>query len=156
MQHMGRKYHIGNIAKMLDVSQRTIRYYEELGLIAAERTEGGFREFDENQVEKLRMILSLKELGMSLEEINKLIHLRQHGATGAEVTPLLLEHLKERAAEFENKIEKYKQGVAELKSAIEIISGCTRCKNPAEEVSCEKCVDERTHHHVPPLMKTLL
>lgn len=149
-------YQIGNIAKMLGVSPRTIRYYEELELITADRSEGGFRLFSEAQVEKLKVILTLKELGLSLEEINKFVHLRRPGATGAEITPPLIEYLTNKIKEFEDKIEKYKKGLAELKNVVSVMENCTECKNPAQQKGCERCVDELTHHHVPPLMKTLL
>ena len=62
---------ISRAALELGVSARTLRYYEELGLLVPSgRTSGGERRYTEADLEQLRRILSLKEvLGMNLEEI---------------------------------------------------------------------------------------
>ncbi len=147
---------IGDIAKTLNISQRTVRYYEELGLIAADRSNGGYRIFSDAQVERLRIILSLKEIGMPLEEIKQLLQVRQHGVTGCEAAPKVVEYLKETAGKLKNTIDKYQATVKELEAVINIMENCKACNSKPEEAVCEKCVDVRTDHHVPPLMKTLL
>lgn len=149
-------YKIGDVAKNLNISQRTVRYYEELGLIATERSSGGYRVYNEAQIERLKTILALKEIGMPLEEISHLIHLRQQGATGSQTAPELLEYLKIKVDKLKNSIEKYSAWVKELEEVIKIVDNCKGCNNPTEEKRCEKCVDIRTDHHVPGLMKTLL
>ena len=151
-----KNYQIGDVAKMLGISQRTVRYYEELELIAAERTPGGYRVFGEAQVEKLRTILALKEIGMPLEEISKLIHLRQHGTIGSETAPKLLSYLKDKTEEMKGTVKKYNTLIRELEAVMKIIDNCKACKNITEGSVCERCVDSRTDHHVPPLMRTLL
>lgn len=149
-------YLIGDMAKRLGISGRTIRYYEELGLIASERSSGGFRIFNSSQFEKLHMILALKDLGMPLEEIGKFLQLRQHGTIGADVAPPLLASMKAKAVEFKKTIEKYKAVVKDLEEAIDIIENCKTCHNITQENSCEECIEKRTDNHVPPLMKALL
>ena len=60
--------HIGKLARQAGTTTRTVRYYEEMGLIRPERrTSGGFRCHAEEQLGRLQMILSLKELGFDLE-----------------------------------------------------------------------------------------
>lgn len=147
---------IGDIAKRLNISQRTVRYYEELGLIAAERSTGGYRVFNDTQVERLKIIISLKDIGMPLDEIKQLLQLRQHGATGCEAAPKILDCLHAKVDSMKATIKKYNSTIKELEDVIDLVENCKVCKNKAEEATCEKCVDDRTHHHVPPLMKTLL
>jgi DNA-binding transcriptional MerR regulator len=66
-------YLIGDLARLAEVSPRTIRYYEEIGLLAAARRfSGGRRSFDADALERLRFIGRLKRLGLSLEEIRHL------------------------------------------------------------------------------------
>lgn len=147
---------IGDVAKRLNISQRTVRYYEELGLITTERTQSGYRVFNESQMEKLKTILALKEIGMPLEEISRLLHLKRHGAAGSETAPQILGYLKAKIAELKNTVKKYNLLIGELEQVIKIVENCRECNNQTTELVCEKCVDKRTHHHVPPLMKTLL
>jgi DNA-binding transcriptional MerR regulator len=61
---------IGELAERLDVSARTIRYYEGLGLIKPARRKGkGYRYFDNQALERMIRIQELKRLGLSLDEI---------------------------------------------------------------------------------------
>jgi len=151
-----KEYLVGDIAKRLNVSARTVRYYEELGLISSERSQCGYRIFNETQIERLKTILALKEIGMPLEEISHLLHLRQHGVTGSESAPKLLEYLRLKYKEMNNVAEKYNTLLKELSSVIKIVEDCKACNNTTEETTCERCVDKRTHHHTPALLKTLL
>jgi DNA-binding transcriptional MerR regulator len=64
---------IGSLARQAGVSTRTVRYYEEIGLLrTARRYAGGRRVFDADALERLRFIGRLKRLGFSLEEIAEL------------------------------------------------------------------------------------
>lgn len=69
----GSSYPIGSLAREAGVSTRTIRYYEEIGLLkTARRYAGGRRVFQSDALERLLFIGRLKRLGFSLEEINDL------------------------------------------------------------------------------------
>lgn len=71
---LGRTMHIGELAERTGLSLRTIRHYDEVGLLpASARTEGGFRVFTEDDVERLMHIKAMKPLGFSLEEITELL-----------------------------------------------------------------------------------
>ena len=67
--------HIGDVACVTGLTQRTIRYYEELGLLPApERTQGDFRLFTVRDVRRLSEITRLKELlGLTLAEIKEIV-----------------------------------------------------------------------------------
>ncbi|MDT3441326.1 MULTISPECIES: MerR family transcriptional regulator [unclassified Pseudofrankia] len=70
-------YQIGDVAERVDLSLRTVRYYEEAGLLMpAGRTAGGFRLYDEDTVERLFLIKMMKPLGFTLEEMRSLLTLR--------------------------------------------------------------------------------
>ncbi|MFI7495027.1 MerR family transcriptional regulator [Kocuria sp. M4R2S49] len=66
---------IGELAERTGLSQRTIRHYDEVGLLPASRTEGGFRVYTERDVERLTHIKRMKPLGFSLEEMAELLDL---------------------------------------------------------------------------------
>ena len=63
---------IGELAEKVDVTPRTIRYYEELGLLdrSASRTKGTHRLYDESDVQRMRELIRLRDLlGLSLDEL---------------------------------------------------------------------------------------
>ena len=60
---------IGKMAADLGISTRTIRYYEEKGLIKARRSENGYRLYNRHDRRRLQLILRGKHFGMSLEQI---------------------------------------------------------------------------------------
>ena len=67
---------IGEVAELTGTTPRTIRYYEEIGLLpgASARAPGAHRVYDESDVERLRELVRLKELlGLSLEELRELV-----------------------------------------------------------------------------------
>jgi MerR family transcriptional regulator, repressor of the yfmOP operon len=71
-----RRLRIGEVAELTGTTPRTIRYYEEVGLlpVAPGRERGAHRLYEPEDVERLRELLSLKELlGLSLEELRELV-----------------------------------------------------------------------------------
>lgn len=71
-------YQIGEVAERLGLSLRTVRYYEEVGLVRpAERSPGGFRLYDDDAIERLALIKQMKPLEFSLDETRELLELRE-------------------------------------------------------------------------------
>lgn len=67
-------HQIGAVADAVGLSLRTIRYYEEIGLVTPSgRTDGGFRLYTDADIERLRLVKALKPVGMSLETMGKLL-----------------------------------------------------------------------------------
>lgn len=88
---------IGEVAERIGLSLRTIRHYEEVGLaVPSARSEGGFRLYVEDDVERLRVIMQMKPLGFSLEEMRELLGLLD---AGPDADPARLAHFREQAAE---------------------------------------------------------
>src|SRR6266516_72973 len=71
---------IGELAARVGASPDTIRYYEQLGLIAApERSEAGYRLYSDAELRRLQFIRKAKLLGLSLEEIKGLLGIAEQG-----------------------------------------------------------------------------
>lgn len=67
-------FQIGEVAESLGLSLRTIRYYEEIGLVTPSgRTDGGFRLYTDADVERLGLVKALKPVGLTLETMRELI-----------------------------------------------------------------------------------
>ncbi len=72
-QKRSKSVQIGVLAKQLGITTRTIRYYEEIGLMGkTERIGGGTRTYNKDDILRLKFILKLKGLGISLKEIHEL------------------------------------------------------------------------------------
>jgi DNA-binding transcriptional MerR regulator len=70
-------HQIGEVAQRVGLSLRTVRYYEEVGLISPERrSEGGFRLYTEENISRLLTIMQMKPLGFSVEEMRELLDAR--------------------------------------------------------------------------------
>ena len=68
--------HIGELAERTGLSLRTIRHYDDVGLLpATARTDGGFRVFSEDDFERLMVIKQMKPLGFSLDEMAEILAL---------------------------------------------------------------------------------
>jgi DNA-binding transcriptional MerR regulator len=68
---------IGEVAERVGLSLRTVRYYEEQGLLTPEsRTSGGFRLFSDEQVRRLALIKQMKPIGFTIQEMRALLDAR--------------------------------------------------------------------------------
>jgi len=68
---------IGELSKHTGFQVETLRYYEKQGLLAPiSRTEGGYREYNQESLKQLRFIKQAKSVGFSLNEISELLTLR--------------------------------------------------------------------------------
>ncbi|MCW8858151.1 MAG: MerR family transcriptional regulator [Deltaproteobacteria bacterium] len=97
---------IGELAKKLGITTRTIRYYEEIGLMGApERLGGGTRTYSREDVLRLKFILKLKELGITLKEMQELAeNFDTNQQAFGKITPKLLEILDAHIGKVDQKI----------------------------------------------------
>ena len=87
--------HIGEAVRRSGMAAKTIRFYEEAGLIApAPRTGSGYREFGDDDVRRLQFIHRARDLGFSVEEVGRLLSLwSDRERASAHVKQLALEHV---------------------------------------------------------------
>jgi len=98
-------YAIGELSRLVGLSQRTIRYYEEIGLLhSVRRIENGKRVFTDGDVRRLKFINRLKVLGLSLAEMVDLEKIYRKQRNNREILPKLLEILDERAEQIDDRI----------------------------------------------------
>ncbi|RCJ25809.1 heavy metal-responsive transcriptional regulator [Nostoc sp. ATCC 43529] len=96
---------IGVVAKESRVPIKTIRYYEELGLLKSSgRTEGGFRLFNTDVLTRLHFIKRAQSLGLTLAEIKEFLNVHDEGE-------LPCEHIKTK---LENKVEAIDEQIQQL------------------------------------------
>jgi DNA-binding transcriptional MerR regulator len=92
---------IGELAERAGTSTRSLRYYEQHGLLPARRTTNGYREYDESDLRLVREIRSLLEVGFNLEETRPFVEcLRSGRPTGTEC-PASIEALGRKIADLD-------------------------------------------------------
>ncbi len=88
---------IGEVADRTGLSLRTIRHYEEVGLVVpSARTKGGFRLYTAADVDRLMVIRRMKPLDFSLEEMRDLLSITDRLASGEPLPDAERERLRER------------------------------------------------------------
>ena len=94
------------LADRVGVSTRTIRYYEEIGLLrSVKRAEGGKRVYTDLDVQRLKFIKRLKHLGLTLSEMHELQRLYEFHGTNKGVLLRLLELLDNHGGKIDERIQ---------------------------------------------------
>jgi DNA-binding transcriptional MerR regulator len=120
-----RSLRIGDVARILDTTPRTIRYYEEIGLLgeAPARPSGQHRLYTEAEVERIREVMRLKELlGVSLEELKTLL-------TAEEARAEVRAQLQREDVDPERRRELLMQALGHIERQLELV------RRRAEELS---------------------
>lgn len=103
---------IGEVAERTQLSLRTLRHYDEVGLVPpSARSEGGFRLYTETDVERLNHVRRITPLGFSLEETAEILKLLE-----GEGSAITLDEVLERAQKAREKMAR------KLRQADELIS----------------------------------
>lgn len=137
MEKEKRLIKIGDLAKKARVTVRTVRYYEELGLInPSDNSPGGFRLYTEDDLRRLLFIKRFKNLDFPLEEIQQLTIVKDADFSRAERIALSLFLLQKQLEQVENKINEYKEIKEEIENAIELLHECSSCTFPICEPDC--------------------
>jgi MerR family copper efflux transcriptional regulator len=85
---------IGDVARLSGLPAKTIRYYEEIGLIRPQRSANGYRSFRDSDLHKLAFLGRARALGFSIEDCRSLLELYEdkHRAS-ADVKAIAMDHL---------------------------------------------------------------
>jgi MerR family transcriptional regulator, thiopeptide resistance regulator len=111
---------VGDLAKQTGVSVRTLHYYDEIGLLSpSHRTEAGYRLYSEKDIIRLQQIVSLRQIGFSLEEIRDC--LEQPSFSFDRVIQLHTIRLREQIA-LSQKLLKRLEAIAQTVSSMETLS----------------------------------
>ena len=92
---------IGELAERAGTSTRTLRYYEEHGLVRADRTANGYRRYDESELRVVEEIRALLGVGFGLDDIRPFVACLRAGNTAGHVCPDSVAVLRRKLAEVE-------------------------------------------------------
>ncbi len=131
----------GDMARLGRSTLRTVRFYEEAGLLKVARHEGGHRLFSETELHKLRLASDLREAGLSLSDIKTLFELKARCGSAEEASARLADHLAARIDAMQEKIALLRRLREELASTVAVIQECGSCDDqrtfPARCCDCE-------------------
>ncbi len=125
------KLRIGELAAEFGLNPKTIRYYEQIGLLPApRRTPSGYRLYDDSDRQRLWFIGKAKAIGLTLEEIREILELRQNGVQQCEHVLAMLDWKLAAVDEQLRALEDFRQELLTLRQeATETISNdATVCR----------------------------
>jgi len=150
---------IGDFAARADVSVRAIRYYEELGLLKpAGHSSGGFRLYGAEHLKRIQVINFLKESGLSLTEVRKIILAKKPSGGDKETVAYLVKALGEKLRLVEARIDRLNRTKAELTAALRILRSCEVCEHKVllDAIQCSECTSLKPREAVPNTFEVIL
>ena len=117
---------IGELADQAGVTVKTVRYYEDIGVLASPgRTPSGYRDYDTGALDRLAFVRTAQSVGLTLGEIREIVALRDRGETPCEHVAELIER---RATEIEQRVVALQALQGELRQ----LAYRARSLNPAD------------------------
>lgn len=145
----------GDLARQCETTVRTVRFYEEAGVLCPEtRSEGGHRLFGEADLQKLQLIMDLREAGLSLNDIRGLFELKKACSSPAEASEAMSGVLEQQIEEMQRKIAVLRRLREELASTVAIIEECRTCDSREFPKQCGDC-DVMNRPDLPRAMRLL-
>lgn len=131
----------GDMARITNTTLRTVRFYEEAGILRpARRTEGGHRLFVREELERLRLVSDMREAGLSLDDIRSLLELQSKARTGGEAARAASASLKEILASLRSKLEVLQRLSGDLERTVRHAEACLGCeKTELFPHRCNEC-----------------
>ncbi|MDD5275107.1 MAG: MerR family transcriptional regulator [Methylovulum sp.] len=130
---------IGELAEELGTTPRTIRLYEELGLIAPDRTEGGTRLYARKDLKRMAIALQLGRVGIELESVQKLACTREQYVSGKDASTAMQPILHDLRSRIRGLLDDLEELDRDLERADMLIRQCGSCQNRPNRKDCPDC-----------------
>jgi MerR family transcriptional regulator, copper efflux regulator len=137
---MDTKLTIGNVARRTGLTSKTIRFYEDEGLVPRpSRTDSGYRVYSEADVQRLQLVRRARLLGLDLSEVKDLVE-QAFSADCASFGHQLVETIDRQRAEVERRIAELQAMKTELDTLEQHVVHCCEGCSPTELASqCGYC-----------------
>ncbi|MCK6529294.1 MerR family transcriptional regulator [Myxococcota bacterium] len=130
----------GDLARLTRNTVRTVRFYEERGLLVpSARSSGGHRLYTEDQVKLLEWISALRDAGIPLGTMSRIIELRRSDEDRHRVAREIRELLGRELAELQRRVEVIQTVQDELTASARLFAVCAACKSDGYDDECESC-----------------
>lgn len=132
-------YKIGEIAERLGTTTRTLRFYEEQGLVEPSRSAKGTRRYSADDLARFEAVLRLAALNIPLKDIRALADARPGCATGDEASRRVAGLLNALEREIEEKLRLYRSLQQDVGRARDLVVQCFGCRRPPTRRDCATC-----------------
>ena len=148
---------VGELAKAVGKTVRAMHLYEELGLLEPRaRSEGGFRLYGPEAVDRIHWIVKLQAIGFTLSEIQGFVANFQDAGSGREATARVRALFTEKQAQIRDQIMQLQVIENDLSEALTYLDSCQSCSDDYAPHACGDC-DHHGHQRggAPPLFAGL-
>jgi DNA-binding transcriptional MerR regulator len=130
----------GEMARRSNNTLRTVRFYEEEGILRpVRRTEGGHRLFDRRELERLMLVTDMRAAGLSLDEIKQILEIKQRATSGSDAAKQATEILSRRIDELRDKLGVLARLQEDLTKTADVMSACIECDDGRFPNQCDSC-----------------
>lgn len=147
---------IGDFARLAGTNLRTLRYYEELGLLRPpKRSPGGFRYFRRADLNRINAIRGLQELGLSLERIKDLLDMCGERGDRLKFMAGVRKALEEETRLLRENMARLEEQSGKVQTALKKLEDCQPCTHMPEAANnfCEPC--QHTGRPLPEFLSAL-
>ena len=124
---------IQEFSRLSCLSAKTIRYYEAIGVLPSpQRTQNGYRDYSEKDLERARFVAGIRSLDLSLNEIMELLAMRDRREAPCRT---LLDRIEQKAKQIEERIQSLRQMEIDLRKLHDL--GLTF---PTDDVDGKNCI----------------
>ena len=148
---------VGELAKAVGKTVRAMHLYEELGLLEPRaRSEGGFRLYGPEAIDRIHWLVKLQAIGFTLAEIQGFVKDFQNAGSGREATARVRALFTEKQAQMREQIMQLQVIENDLSEAVAYLDSCRTCTDDFAPTECGGC-DHHGHQkdHAPPLFAGL-
>nr|HEX4317414.1 MerR family transcriptional regulator [Kofleriaceae bacterium] len=134
---------VGELAKAVGKTVRAMHLYEELGLLEpAARSEGGFRLYGADAVDRIHWIVKLQAIGFTLAEIQGFVRDFRGAHSGREATDRVRAMFTEKQAQIREQITQLQVIENDLAEAVSYLDSCQTCSDSYAPTECGVCDHE--------------
>jgi len=148
---------VGELAKAVGKTVRAMHLYEELGLLEPRsRSEGGFRMYGPEAVDRIHWIVKLQAIGFTLAEIQGFVREFEGAGSGREATARVRALFTEKQSQIREQIMQLQVIENDLSEALTYLDSCQTCSDDYAPKACGEC-DHHGHQRgeAPPLFAGL-
>jgi len=148
---------IGHVAAALGLTARTLRYWEQRGLIPpARRSRAGYRLYGEEHLRAARGVDRLRGAGLSLDEIVALVRCVASGATASAGFSSLEQAVRGGIRRLSAAIAAQQALLDDLHGALQRLARCNGCEGKPYDVTCIHCLERARPGNLPVALDSLL
>jgi DNA-binding transcriptional MerR regulator len=133
----------GEVAELLGVTPRTVRYYEEQGLVTPARSDKGTRYYSDFAVQRLEVCVRLAAVGVPIKTLKLLANIRPSAASGEESSHRLADVFAQIRGDLRASLANLRYLLSDLENTERLVRTCWDCPLRPNRTDCPDCPCEK-------------